>query len=229
MKRQIPLSLFRRIKAAAPAPALADSGIGRRVRLKLDLTGWRYAILFSHLSNQTVWVDFSAHGDVRGGETNSPLMWKISIKPPYTDDLIEDGIADFLVSYLQASMSELTPREVLLKIPPRVLRVPPWLRMIQSEDFRNKMPPEDVLFYSALADELYRFDQVFEQEERSLRRRMKSFEMKDLFDEYVGGKSSKTGLAERGTYLTLLKKLKPISWGRAVRELNKALPSRSLA
>ena len=227
MQRQIPLSLFRRIKAAAPAPALADSGIGRRVRLKLDLTGWRYAILFSHLSNQTVWVDFSPH--VGLGETNSPmgLMWKISIKPPYTDDLIEEGIADFLVSYLQASMSELTPREVLLKIPPRVLRVPPWLRLIQSEDFRNKMSPEDVLFYSALADELYRFDQVFEQEERSLRRRMKSFEVKDLFDEYVGGKAR--GLAERGTYLTLLKKLKPISWGRAVRELNKALPSRSLA
>lgn len=223
MQRQIPLSLFRRIKAAVPAPALADRGIGRRVRLKLDLTGWRYAVLFSHLSNQTVWVDFSSHDDV----TNSPLMWKISIKPPYTDDLIEEGIADFLVSYLQASMSELTPREVLLKIPPRVLRVPPWLRMIQSEEFRNKMSPEDVLFYSALADELYRFDQIFEQEERSLRRRMKSFEVKDLFDEYVGGKSR--GLAERGTYLTLLKKLKPISWGRAVRELNKALPSRSLA
>ena len=226
MKRQIPLSLFRRIKAAAPSLAAGPAG---RVRLKLDLTGWRYAILFSHLSNQTVWVDFSPHGGL--GETNFPmgLMWKISIKPPYTDDLIEEGIADFLVSYLQASMSELTPREVLLKIPPRVLRVPPWLRMIQSEDFRNKMSPEDVLFYSALADELYRFDQVFEQEERSLRRRMKSFEMKDLFDEYVGGKSSKTGLAERGTYLNLLKKLKPISWGRAVRELNKALPSRSLA
>jgi hypothetical protein len=188
-----------------------------RVRIPFELAGWKYADAFAG-ADKTLWVDFNP------GVSGSPVLWKVDIEPPHTDAMIEAAVADFLVDYVQSIWSARAPREVLLGLPPRQLRQPPWLKTIQNPALLASMSTDDVLFYTALADALYSFDRELDAHEKGLRRKVKSYELKDLFDEFVGGRSRKK--AGSVNYIKILKSLKPVAWGRAVRELRKALPVR---